>query len=286
MEIQKELKKYRHPNETSRFILALVFAVPITLIAIVFAVASYGILLIVIGFFLLFVWLGYETFYANFIANSIRVSESNYPRVLKILQEVNGEIGVTKKVDIFVYQQGEFNAYFKRFFYRRSIFLNSEMLEQGVSDEELEWIIGRFLGQMRSEQAKGVFGWMITLAKRLIVFNLFLLPYERATAYTGDRVALACIDGNITTAVSAMNKLLVGRGLGYSVNPAGLVEQNRDVKGSFFAFLARLFSGLPHTITRYVDLIGFAKEQFPTQHQQFVAENPSFQSSATAQPGA
>lgn len=280
MDIQNELNNYRHPKESSRFILALIFAVPVTLLAIVFTVISNGVLLIVIGFFLLFVWITYEIFYANFVANSIRVSDSNYPRVLKILEEVNSEIGVTKKVDIFVYQQGEFNAYFKRFFYRRSIFLNSEILEQSVSDEELEWVIGRFLGQMRSEQAKGVFGWMITLAKRLIVFNLFLLPYERATAFTGDRVALACIDGNITTAVSAMNKLLVGRSLGYSVNPAGLVEQNREVKGNFFAFLARIFSGLPHTLTRYVDLIGFAKEQFPTQYQQFVAENPSFQPSA------
>jgi hypothetical protein len=101
-----------------------------------------------------------------------------------------------------------------------------------------------------------------------------LLPYERAMVYTGDRLALAAIGGDITSAVSALQKLLVGRQLGYSVNPEGLIDQQRRVKGSFFAFLARLTSAFPHMTARYVDLIVFAKAYFPAQYAKFAAANP------------
>lgn len=275
---RSEFREFVHPKESSRFILALVFAIPVTILAIVLTVASYGIVLLIIGLIVLFVWIVFETFYARLVANAIHVSDTNYPRLKQLMQEMNEQIGVKRKVDMFVYQQGEFNAYFKRMFVRRAIFLNSELLESGVSDDEIRWIIGRFLGMIRSQELSGILGLIIAGVKRLIVFNLFLLPYDRATAYTGDRVALKCANGDISVAISAMNKLLVGRGVGYSVNPAGIVEQNRDVRGSFFAFLARLFSPLPHNISRYVDLIGFAGRKFPQQFEKFVAENPSFQS--------
>src|SRR5262249_37308119 len=92
--------------------------------------------------------------------------------------------------------------------------------------------------------------------------------------YTGDRIALACITGDVSSAVSAMQKLFVGRQLGYTVNPNGILDQHRQVKGSIFAFLARLATSFPHMTARYVDLIGFAKERYPAQYARFEAENP------------
>ncbi len=92
--------------------------------------------------------------------------------------------------------------------------------------------------------------------------------------YTGDRIALGVITGDISSAVSAMQKIFVGRQLGYSVNPSGIVSQHRMVKGSLFAFLARLPIAYPHMTARYVDLIGFAKRRYPEQFQRFDAANP------------
>ncbi len=199
----------------------------------------------------------------------------NYPRIYRIGEDLKAAIGYKKKVDIFVYEQGNFNAYLlKFFFHRRAVFLNSELLEAGVTDDELRWLIGRFIGYLRARRQAGFWGWTIRAAQHLLVFNLFLLPYERALVYTGDRIALAVITGDITSAISAMQKIFVGRQLGYSVNPNGLVDQHRLVKGSIFAFFARLSSGFPHMTARYVDLIGFAKERFPAQFERFEAENP------------
>jgi hypothetical protein len=224
-----------------------------------------------------FVWLAFEIFYATLIANWILVSEHNYPRVHKLLEEVQETIGVKERVDIIVYEQGQFNAYFSMLFARRAIFMNSELLEQGVTDDELRWVIARFVGRIRAKRRIGPLRWAIALTERLGLFNLFIFPYERATAYTGDRVALAVINGDISTAISAMNKLIVGRQLGYSVNPAGIVIQYKRVKGSLFAFLGRLFSPLPAATARYFDLIAFAAERYPNEYAKFAAMNPSFQ---------
>jgi hypothetical protein len=92
--------------------------------------------------------------------------------------------------------------------------------------------------------------------------------------HTGDRLALAEIDGDLSSAIAAMQKLLVGRELGYSVNPEGLIAQHRQVKGSIFAFFARMGKGFPHTTARYVELVLFARAFFPEQFKAFEAANP------------
>jgi hypothetical protein len=75
-----------------------------------------------------------------------------------------------------------------------------------------------------------------------------------------------------------MQKLLVGRQLGYSINPEGIIDQQRQIKGTFFGFLARIWQGFPHTISRYVDLLVFAKAFFPAQFGRFQAANPGLPS--------
>lgn len=273
----EEFRACVHPREFPRFVLALLFALPITIALILLSVFSFGMLPAFILGIAFLIWFAFEVSYSLFIANAILVSEYNYPRAFSLLNETKERMSVRNRIDMLVYQQGEFNAYFSMLFARRAIFLNSELLEQGVSDDELRWIIGRFVGRIRAKRRMGPLSLVIALAERLLVFNLFIYPYIRATAYTGDRVALANINGDISTAISAMNKLLVGRQLGYSVNPAGIVIQYKRVKGSLFAFLARLASPLPHTLPRYFDLITFAAQRYPAEYAKFAAMNPNFQ---------
>jgi hypothetical protein len=71
-----------------------------------------------------------------------------------------------------------------------------------------------------------------------------------------------------------MQKLLVGRQLGYSINPAGIIDQQRLVKGSVFAFLSRMGTAFPHMTSRFVDLIVFTRSYHPAQYARFEAENP------------
>jgi hypothetical protein len=264
--------RFAHPSQKRRFYLALVFA---TLLFPLVAVALIaGTLLLIVPIIALLLWVTMRVLFASLIGNSIQVSQVNYPRVRDIAEELKVKMGYSKPIHIFVMEQGSFNAYLSQLFFRRAIFLTSEILETGVSDDEVRWLVGRFIGYMRARRQAGVLGWMIRAAQKLLVFNIFMLPYERAMVYTGDRLAVAAIGGDISSATSAMQKLLVGRQLGYSINPEGIVDQQRQIKGSFFGFLARLVSGFPHTTTRYVDLIDFAKVYFPAQFSRFAATNP------------
>lgn len=263
----------KHPLQPRRFALALFCSLILfPLIAIGLVV---GTVFVIVPFVAFLFWMAGRVMFAYFMGNSILVSELNYPRVHALAEDLRARIGYAKPVDIFVYEQGNFNAsLMKFFFYRRAVFLNSELLEAGVTDDEIRWLIGRFVGYLRARRQAGFWGWTIRATQTLGVFNLFIFPYERALVYTGDRIALAVITGDISSAVSVMQKLLVGRQLGYSVNPNGLLDQHRKVKGSLFAFLARLARAFPHTTARYVDLIEFAKERYPEQFQRFEAQNP------------
>jgi hypothetical protein len=260
-----------HPSQTSRFYLALVFSV--LLFPLIAAGLIAGTIFLIVPAIAFLLWVGARVLFARLLGNAILVSEVNYPRVYQIAEELKVRMGYPKAVFIFVYEQGSFNAYMRHIFLRRAIFLNSEILETGVSDDEVRWLVGRFIGYMRARRQAGALGWLIRAAQHLIIFNLFILPYERAMVYTGDRLAVAAIDGDISSAVSAMQKLLVGRQLGYSVNPEGIAQQ-RQLYGSIFALLARLMSGFPHMTTRYVDLIAFAQGYYPGRFATFAAANP------------
>ncbi|HEX4301602.1 MAG TPA: TonB family protein [Rhizomicrobium sp.] len=269
---RSQIKACNHPRLTLRF--ALAFLLTLLLVPLAAWLSFLGAITLLLFWLIAFVWLARETLYAHYVANMILVSELNYPRIDTLSEEMRTLLGVRRTFSVFVFQMGEFNAFMMRLFRRRAIFLPSEILETGVSDDEVRWIIGRFVGYWRSQQDAGVMGWMIRLAQKFIVFDFFMLPYERAMVYTGDRLGLAGIGGDIGSAISAMQKLLVGRQLGYSVNPVGVIEQRRRSKGSLFGFLARITSGFPHTIARYVDLIVFAKRQYPEPYGRFESANP------------
>lgn len=263
-----------HPLLRRRYYLALVFSIILFPVIAVGLIA--GTIYLVVPLIALLLWISSRVLFAWMLANTILVSEVNYPRVNDLAQELKAKLNYQKPIYIFVYEQGNFNAYMRYFFFRRAIFLNSELLETGVSDDETRWLVGRFIGYLRARRQAGVLGWLIRAAHRLVVFNVFLLPYERAMVYTGDRLALAAIGGDISTAVSALQKLVVGRQLGYSVNPEGIIAQQRQVKGTFFAFLARLMHPFPHMMTRYVDLIVFAMAFFPPNMPNLKRRTPAF----------
>src|SRR5262249_6224691 len=229
---------YAHPLYRRRFHLALVFAIILFPLIAIGLIA--GTVFLVVPLFAFLLWFGMRVTFAHLIGNTVLVSDVNYPRVNALAEELKAKLGYEKRIYIFVYEQGTFNAAMRYFFFRRAIFLNSEMLEAGVSDNEIRWIVGRFVGYLRARRQSGVLGWVIRAAQHLLIFNLFLLPYERAMVYTGDRLAVAAMDGDISSAISALQKLFVGRELGYSLNPEGIVEQQRAMKGSFFGFMARL----------------------------------------------
>ena len=271
-----EIRACEHPRLSSRYVVAILCAISLAPFLIVLSIV--GIFTLILIWIIIFLWIASEIIYAGLMDNLVLVSDLNYPRIHSLGEEVHSALSIRKKISIFVYEQGDFNSFLVKIFRRRAIFLNSEVLENGVSDDEVRWIVGRFAGYLRVQQDAGFVGWLVRVAEHSGLYTLLIFPYNRAMVYTGDRLGLAAIDGDIGSAISAMQKLLVGRQLGYSVNPLGIIEQRRQTKGSLFAFLARIGSPFPSSTARYVDLISFAQQRFPEAYLRFEATTPGLPS--------
>jgi hypothetical protein len=267
-----EVARCKHPRLGSRFALAAICA--ILLLPVVALLVFLGLVTLWLFWFILAIWALAEITYAGLIDNHVEVSEHNYPRIHGLAEEVRQNLGLKREISIFVYEQSNFNAWLVKLFRRRAIFLQSEVLETGVTDDEVRWLVGRFIGYLRLQQDLGWFGRLIRITERSGLFTLFILPYSRAMVYTGDRLGLASIKGDIGSALSVMQKMLVGRQLGYSVNPLGIIEQRRRSKGRMFTFLSRLSSPFPSSTARYVDLLVFARREYPDRFAEFEAGIP------------
>ena len=92
--------------------------------------------------------------------------------------------------------------------------------------------------------------------ENLRVLNVFVLPYLRATVYTGDRIGLAFC-GGIDVATGALRKMMIGNALASGVSTAALVEQGRRLRTTPFRVVAVLFSSHPHMTDRIVELADF-----------------------------
>jgi hypothetical protein len=147
---------FAHPLYRRRFHLALVFA--IILFPVIAAGLILGTLVLIVPLIAFVLWLSSRVFFARLLANSILVSQVNYPRVNALAEELKTKMRYEKPLYIFVYEQGSFNAYMSYLFFRRAIFLNSELLETGVSDDEVRWLVGRFIGYLRARRQAGVLG--------------------------------------------------------------------------------------------------------------------------------
>jgi len=109
-----------HPRQRPRFFLALLFALLLTPFVVVFG----GLFLGLVPWIVFLIWVSAEVLFAHFTGNAILVSATNYPRIQELTGELKTTLGVDKQVNVFIFEQGMFNAYMTRLFFRRAVFLS------------------------------------------------------------------------------------------------------------------------------------------------------------------
>ena len=269
-----ELRSLRHPKEDSRFFLALVICVPMALAIFFLAFLSWEIFLIVLVAAALLLWLVHAMAKAHLVANSVRVSEKNFSEIFRVVEEVKYVLDYKKEVEVFIVEDGNVNAFLANFFRINYIILNSELVEDmlnGKSILQMKWVIARFVGALKAKHLRlDIFKLVLESIENIKIFNLFILPYERATQFSGDNIGLA-VCGDFGEVMHAFDKFLVGNQLAKRVNLAGVLEQGRETKKSFLAFFLRLFATHPHVIDRYLNLLAFAKKYMRAQYNAYIA---------------
>ncbi|MDO5978035.1 M48 family metallopeptidase [Flavivirga spongiicola] len=273
----EKFEKATYPNESNRFNLAMLTGIPIAILGLILTIASFGLILIYIGVIVFFVWFSLSIAKMNLVGNSVKVSSHNFPEIFNIYTEVKKELSYTKEVQIYIVEDGSVNAFLAKFFKTQFIVLNSELVKDMLSNKDkliqMKWIIARFVGALKAKHFKTtILKLIFENLERIKIFNFFLLPYERATQYTGDNIGMM-VTQNVEQSIVAFNKLMVGNDLSLKIEFRGILDQGKMLRNdSFFSFLARAFSSHPHLINRYLNLLAYASKEFPEQFDKYISD--------------
>lgn len=265
MKISKdEFQSLRHPSETPRFYLTMFVLIPLGFVIAGLTVATFGAILLLAPVILFILWFGLRVRVALWMNNMVHVSEESFPKAQRAIHEAKELFGYDQKVEAYVFQEGSYNSSLLPLLNTKVLLLNSEIMKGGNSEDELRFLIGRFIGALAAKHYR--FGWLqffINGVEKLFIFNLLLYPFERATILSGDRMGLRMINGEASVAVFSMVKLAVGSEVAHNVDVRAYVAQGLQYNGSFFSWISRAFSRFPHHCRRVSELIDFARGRYP-----------------------
>lgn len=272
---ESELAAHLHPLEQSRFYIAVAVISPIVLVGAIMILASYGVLLLYLGFIAFLVWLGLRMLTLNLIANAVRVGPENFPEIHAMMVQVKQRLDYDKEVGIYVVDEGGLNALLFKFMNSRFIILPSDLaadLSRRENQNQLIWIIGRFVGAMKAKHFRLQFATLIINGiEKLKFLNILLYPYERAIQYSGDQIGLAlCRD--LDAAATALVKFMVGEKVARRVQLQGLLVQGQEIRSSTLAWIMGLLSPHPTLISRYLNLLAFARYKYPQAYTEYVLQ--------------
>lgn len=269
-----------HPFETSRLALALGGGFVVLTGAVGFFIATFGLegLLVaglVLGVTVGSIWLAVQVFRARLLGNGIKVEPGSLTDVHNALTTVRKQLGYYRRVDVYVVAELNGKAIWLNFLGHRVIVLEGDLVASLTATEGqagLRFLIGSFLGALKARHAR-----VLPLLLLLQLFDavkfaiLFILPYYRATRYSGDQLGYLC-SGDLKAAMGAVSRLLVGNETAPSLAVRGVINQTELVQQAALPRLAQLVSDAPHLVNRYLNVLAFAARVAPQEFQAFVAD--------------
>lgn len=270
-----DIRKCIHPKETSRFWLAMLVVLPVTLLYIVLT-RSIGLLIVPIILF--FTWFAVRIFRAHLLGSFAEISPDNFPEVHDLLEQIRYFLDYPKKVEAYVFQNGDVNTFLIRRFRTRIILLPHELLVdtlEGKGQIQLIYLLARAVGHLKAKHLR--IWWLNLLVEsfeKLVFLNIFLYPWERATQYSGDRIGLA-VCSDLEAAIMAMNKLMLGNKLAEKTTLSGALKQRQKLRGTFFGWIAEAFSTHPHLTNRIESLISWSRNYNPDLYERLLNNQPN-----------
>ena len=213
-------------------------------------------------------WLGLQVSRSRLLGGAVRVSETTLPELQAVFDEVRARLDYHKHVDVYVKDKVDGGSVMTSYLGTRLIQIEGGLVAELLGDErynELTYLIARHIGQLkaRHERLFPVF-LAITVVDSLKFLQVFLAPYFRATAKSGDQIAAACC-GDIRATAAMMNRLLVGKELGPRLAIKGVLDQAAIVRRRWLPRLAQLFMSVPHATNRYLNLLAFFARVAPEE---------------------
>ncbi|MCI4664678.1 MAG: hypothetical protein MRY74_08145 [Neomegalonema sp.] len=280
---RQQIRSYRHPDEDLGFILALCALGPalliLTLVIVALLFSSVFFLLLIafyIGIFVLAFWIAYRIMKAYYLGNMVRVSEQNFPELLRIIDEKKEFFGFKGAVEAYILPESRYQVFVLPFIRRKYLLFEADVLGQHSDRADVEWVVARHIGALAARHYRLAYiEYVMNGAERIGLLNLLLTPYERAVQYSGDQLGVVAMQGRIDVAMRALAKMMSGADVGQHVNFSGVIAQHLQLKGSIFSWLARCMSSTPHLSYRMANLIRFGRQHFPAETEAMIRNAPA-----------
>lgn len=268
-----DIRALLHPAEDSRLLLALsASAVVFGFAAMaVYAFVGWATLVEYAGYLTAFgvmIWVSLQIYRSRLLGGAVRVTEATLPELQSVFDEVRARLNYHKPVDVYVMDKVNGGSSMTSYLGTRLIQIEGGLAADLLGDDhraELRFMIGRHIGQLKARHQRLVpIMLAISLVDSLKFLQLFLAPYYRATAKSGDQIAAAC-SGDIQATAGMMNRLLVGKELGPRLVVKGVLDQAAIVRRRWLPRLAQLFQSEPHATNRYLNLLAFFARVAPEE---------------------
>jgi uncharacterized membrane protein YqjE len=221
------MSELRHPTEPARFALALV-ALAVAVGVAVFVLISLRQITILLAFFaliifmVLVIWVAIQVIRIRLLGDAVLVSSQTLPEVQEVVDTVRDRLGYSRRVDLFVVDKisnvlsaDAAPITLTTFFGVHVLVAEGEALGDLGSPAErqrLLFTLATYVGALKARYAQ----WWSPLFTAFSMTGLtvfvfpFVLPYYRATVYSGDRIAHACC-GDLEVSLHAVYRALAVR---------------------------------------------------------------------------
>ncbi|WP_284946124.1 M48 family metallopeptidase [Acidisoma cladoniae] len=209
--------------------------------------------------FALFAFLSALFFRAYIYGHYVLIGPTQFPHLHEAVVDGAARLGLTPVPVTFVYNSnGLLNAFARRLFGKRFVFLTSALIEV-ETDAQIRFVIGHELGH----HAAGHLNPYKNLMRLPGHFVPFLgRAYSRRRELTCDRVG-AYLSEDLQACRSALNMLACGcQRLNASLNCDAFEAQERLVPG-FTGWLTLIFSRYPRTTRRVIEISKFFAQRPP-----------------------
>lgn len=182
-------------------------------------------------------------YYAQYRANSIRITEKNFPEIYAVVEEYSRRLGMKKTPKVYLTQEnGLLNAFSTFILRRQYVVLLADLFEVAYLEhhdlESIKFIIAHEMSHIRLRHATFLYQLSILYANYIPILSSAL---SRAREYSCDRVAQHLVG---VSGVEPMLALVVGKHLYKKVDVEDYVNHCRETRG-FFVFVLNLMSTHP-----------------------------------------
>ncbi len=182
-------------------------------------------------------------YYAQYRANSIRITEKNFPEIYAVVEDYSRRLGLKKTPKVYLTQEnGLLNAFSTFILRRQYVVLLADLFEVAYLEhhdlESIKFIIAHEMSHIRLRHATFSYQISILFANYIPILSSTL---SRAREYSCDRVAQHLVG---VSGVEPMLALIVGKHLYKKVDVEDYVKHCHETRG-FFVFVLNMMSTHP-----------------------------------------